>query len=79
MVNEFGSSFRIKGQTASKYGLPSQPRLVDIIAAVPSAYRKVRISSFFMGRDQGEGTVKVRTKFVVHLVRLRKGEGNKSY
>ena len=34
--------FRIKGQAASKYGLTSQPRLVDIIAAVPPAYKKVR-------------------------------------
>ncbi|KAM7449491.1 Elongator subunit [Porites harrisoni] len=32
---------KIKGQTASKYGLTSQPRLVDIIAAVPPAYKKV--------------------------------------
>lgn len=32
---------RIKGQAASKYGLTSQPRLVDIIAAVPPAYKKV--------------------------------------
>lgn len=33
---------RIKGQAASKYGLTSQPRLVDIIAAVPATYKKVR-------------------------------------
>lgn len=32
---------KIKGQTSSKYGLTSQPRLVDIIAAVPPAYKKV--------------------------------------
>lgn len=32
---------RVKGAAASKYGLASQPRLVDIIAAVPQAYRKV--------------------------------------
>nr|XP_058955216.1 elongator complex protein 3 [Pocillopora verrucosa] len=32
---------KIKGQAASKYGLTSQPRLVDIIAAVPPAYKKV--------------------------------------
>ncbi|XP_074635482.1 elongator complex protein 3 isoform X1 [Acropora palmata] len=32
---------KIKGQAASKYGLTSQPRLVDIIAAVPAAYKKV--------------------------------------
>lgn len=32
---------RIKGKAASKYGLDSQPRLVDIIAGVPPAYRKV--------------------------------------
>ncbi len=31
---------RLKGQVASKYGLSSQPRLVDIIAAVPIAHRK---------------------------------------
>ena len=39
---------RIKGQAASKYGLTSQPRLVDIIAAVPPAYKKV--SSWFVWR-----------------------------
>ncbi|XP_027036623.1 elongator complex protein 3 [Pocillopora damicornis] len=32
---------KIKGQAASKYGLTLQPRLVDIIAAVPPAYKKV--------------------------------------
>ncbi|XP_031571447.1 elongator complex protein 3 [Actinia tenebrosa] len=32
---------KVKGEAASKYGLASQPRLVDIIAAVPQAYRKV--------------------------------------
>ena len=31
---------RLKGQVASKYGLSTQPRLVDIIAAVPPAYKK---------------------------------------
>ena len=31
---------RLKGQIASKYGLSTQPRLVDIIAAVPPAYKK---------------------------------------
>ncbi|XP_065175920.1 elongator complex protein 3 [Sycon ciliatum] len=31
---------KIKGATSSKYGLSSQPRLVDIIAAVPQAHRK---------------------------------------
>ena len=33
---------RIKSKIASKYSLPSQPRLVDIIAAVPQEYKKVR-------------------------------------
>eukprot|EP00062_Callorhinchus_milii_P026844 gi/632989444/ref/XP_007883652.1/ PREDICTED: elongator complex protein 3-like [Callorhinchus milii] len=32
---------KLKTKTSSKYGLTSQPRLVDIIAAVPPAYRKV--------------------------------------
>ena len=32
--------FRVKTKTASKYGLPSQPRLVDIIAGVPQEYKK---------------------------------------
>ncbi|XP_064382165.1 elongator complex protein 3 isoform X1 [Halichondria panicea] len=31
---------KLKGQVASKYGLSSQPRLVDIIAAVPLAHKK---------------------------------------
>ena len=30
---------RLKGKVASKYGLPTQPRLVDIIAAVPPAHK----------------------------------------
>ena len=30
---------RLKGLTARKYGLATQPRLVDIIAAVPPAYK----------------------------------------
>lgn len=32
---------RVKTKIASKYGLSSQPRLVDIIAAVPQQYKKV--------------------------------------
>ncbi|WAR24897.1 ELP3-like protein [Mya arenaria] len=32
---------RVKTRIASKYGLPSQPRLVDIIAAVPQQYKKM--------------------------------------
>ena len=32
---------RLKGQISSKYGLQTQPRLVDIIAAVPPAHRAV--------------------------------------
>lgn len=35
---------RVKTRISSKYGLPSQPRLVDIIAAVPPQYKKVSIS-----------------------------------
>ena len=31
---------RLKGEVASKNGLSTQPRLVDIIAAVPPDYRK---------------------------------------
>lgn len=34
---------RLKCNISSKYGLPSQPRLVDIIAAVPQQYKKVLI------------------------------------
>ena len=32
---------RSKTRLASKYGLETSPRLVDIIAAVPSEYKKV--------------------------------------
>uniref|UniRef100_A0A803VNP7 Elongator complex protein 3 n=1 Tax=Ficedula albicollis TaxID=59894 RepID=A0A803VNP7_FICAL len=32
---------RLKTKTSAKYGLPAQPRLVDIIAAVPPQFRKV--------------------------------------
>ncbi|CAH1255159.1 ELP3 [Branchiostoma lanceolatum] len=32
---------RMKSLTSKKYGLPNQPRLVDIIAGVPPAYKKV--------------------------------------
>lgn len=31
---------RLKSAISSKYGLASQPRLVDIIAAVPPNYKK---------------------------------------
>ncbi|XP_052099694.1 elongator complex protein 3 [Mytilus californianus] len=34
---------RLKCNVSSKYGLPSQPRLVDIIAAVPQQYKKVLV------------------------------------
>ncbi|XP_003272965.1 elongator complex protein 3 isoform X1 [Nomascus leucogenys] len=34
---------KVKIKTAAKYGLSAQPRLVDIIAAVPPQYRKVLI------------------------------------
>ena len=41
-IKYFSSNpLRIEGQAASKYGLTSQPRLVDIIAAVPATYKKV--------------------------------------
>lgn len=36
-------AFRLKTKTAAKYGLSSQPRLVDIIAAVPPHYRKILV------------------------------------
>uniref|UniRef100_A0A8C3QFQ1 Elongator complex protein 3 n=1 Tax=Cyanoderma ruficeps TaxID=181631 RepID=A0A8C3QFQ1_9PASS len=32
---------RLKTKTSARYGLPAQPRLVDIIAAVPPQFRKV--------------------------------------
>ena len=34
---------RLKSLTAQNYGLSSQPRLVDIIAAVPTTHKKVNI------------------------------------
>uniref|UniRef100_A0AAA9TZV9 Elongator complex protein 3 n=1 Tax=Bos taurus TaxID=9913 RepID=A0AAA9TZV9_BOVIN len=34
---------KVKTRTAAKYGLSAQPRLVDIIAAVPPQYRKVLV------------------------------------
>lgn len=34
---------RLKCNVSSKYGLPNQPRLVDIIAAVPQQYKKVLV------------------------------------
>ncbi|XP_056419787.1 elongator complex protein 3 [Hyla sarda] len=34
---------KLKTKTSAKYGLSAQPRLVDIIAAVPSQYRKVLV------------------------------------
>lgn len=33
----------VKSKISSKYGLESQPRLVDIIAAVPADYKKVLV------------------------------------
>ena len=33
--------FRLKTKIASKYNVPTQPRLVDIIAAVPTQYKKI--------------------------------------
>ena len=34
---------KIKTQISSKYGLPSSPKLVDIIAAVPLEHRKLLV------------------------------------
>ncbi|KAG9468307.1 hypothetical protein GDO78_023013 [Eleutherodactylus coqui] len=34
---------KLKTKTSAKYGLPAQPRLVDIIAAVPPQYRKILV------------------------------------
>lgn len=34
---------KVKTQISSKYGLPSTPKLVDIIAAVPFELRKVLV------------------------------------
>ena len=36
-------SNRVKTKTSAKYGLESQPRLVDIIAAVPQQYRRALV------------------------------------
>lgn len=36
-------SNRVKTQASAKYGLEAQPRLVDIIAAVPPQYRRVLV------------------------------------
>ena len=33
-------SYRLKADIAGKYGLSTQPRLVDIIAAVPLTHKK---------------------------------------
>uniref|UniRef100_A0A8C0J917 Elongator complex protein 3 n=1 Tax=Chelonoidis abingdonii TaxID=106734 RepID=A0A8C0J917_CHEAB len=38
-----GGVTRVKTKTSAKYGLSAQPRLVDIIAAVPPQYRKVLV------------------------------------
>ena len=34
---------KVKSQISAKYGLPSSPKLVDIIAAVPLDYRKILV------------------------------------
>jgi elongator complex protein 3 len=34
---------KLKTKTAAKHGLSAQPRLVDIIAAVPPQYRKILV------------------------------------
>lgn len=34
---------RVKTKTSAKYGLEAQPRLVDIIAAVPPQYRRALV------------------------------------
>lgn len=39
--NESVDLNKIKCQAAAKYGLPIQPRLTDIISAVPIEYKKV--------------------------------------
>jgi histone acetyltransferase (RNA polymerase elongator complex component) len=37
----FCFSFRVKCKASAKYGLSLQPRLVDIIAAIPESYKKI--------------------------------------
>lgn len=39
---------RLKTQVSSRYGLKSQPRLVDIIAAVPNEYKKVCVYILYL-------------------------------
>ena len=34
-------SIRVKCKASAKYGLSLQPRLVDIIAAIPESYKKI--------------------------------------
>ena len=41
--NESVDLNKIKCRAASKYGLPIQPRLTDIISAVPVQYKKILI------------------------------------
>lgn len=42
-TNTIPSPFRVKTKTSAKYGLEAQPRLVDIIAAVPPQYRRALV------------------------------------
>ena len=58
---------RIKSRAASKYGLASQPRLVDIIAAVPASYKKV-LRGVYM--EEGQPSLlrsRISVKFFVKI------------
>ena len=39
----FNPYFRLKSQIAKKYGLSNQPKLVDIISAIPRHYSKLLV------------------------------------
>lgn len=43
LIQHFFFFQRVKTKTSAKYGLEAQPRLVDIIAAVPPQYRRALV------------------------------------
>lgn len=55
----------LKSRIASKYGLESSPRLVDIIAAVPVDYKKILVPKLLAKPIRTASGVSVEVSFIL--------------
>lgn len=60
--------FRVKCKTAAKYGLSLQPRLVDIIAAIPESHKKLLLPKIKAKPVRTASGVRILFEFLFFVV-----------